>query len=284
MYNHQLDTFIVVADSGSINKAAEALFISPPAVIKQINLLEDSLGVRLFTRTHRGLQLTKAGQSVYEDARYIIAYCRESVERAKKADDTQPSVLRIGTSTMTPGQTIVDMWTQIREEIPDIKFQLVPFENTPENAREILKNMGKNIDIVCGVYDERALKNWQCAAQFVADVPMRCAVSVYDTLAKKDRLTVEDLHGIFSHPVLSEIGAKYGKTAAQIALKWNTQRGVSILPKSVHVERMEQNIDIWDFTLSDEDMQKIAELDLGHSEIVDHDSPEFVKALNGMKV
>ena len=81
MYNHQLDTFIVVADSGSFNKAAEALFISPPAVIKQINLLEDSLGVRLFTRTHRGLQLTKAGQSVYEDARYIIAYCRESVER-----------------------------------------------------------------------------------------------------------------------------------------------------------------------------------------------------------
>lgn len=57
MYNHQLDTFIVVADSGSFNKAAEALFISPPAVIKQINLLEDSLGVRLFTRTHSGISL-----------------------------------------------------------------------------------------------------------------------------------------------------------------------------------------------------------------------------------
>ena len=104
MYNHQLDTFIVVADSGSFNKAAEALFISPPAVIKQINLLEDSLGVSLFTRTHRGLQLTKAGQSVYEDARYIIAYCRESVERAKKADDTQPSVLRIGILFEEPRQ------------------------------------------------------------------------------------------------------------------------------------------------------------------------------------
>ena len=94
----------------------------------------------------------------------------------------------------------------------------------------------------------------------------------------------EGKHGIFTHPVLTEIGAKYGKTAAQIALKWNAQRGVSILPKSVHVERMEQNFDIWDFTLSDEDMHKIAALDLGHSEIVDHNSPEFVKALNGMKV
>ena len=94
----------------------------------------------------------------------------------------------------------------------------------------------------------------------------------------------EGRHGIFTHPVLTEIGAKYGKTAAQIALKWNAQRGVSILPKSVHVERMEQNFDIWDFTLSDEDMQKIAALDLGHSEIVDHSDPAFVKMINSFKI
>ncbi len=94
----------------------------------------------------------------------------------------------------------------------------------------------------------------------------------------------EGRHGIFTHPILTEIGAKYGKTAAQIALKWNAQRGVSILPKSVHVERMEQNFDIWDFTLSDEDMHKIVELDLGHSEIVDHSDPAFVKMINGFKI
>ena len=94
----------------------------------------------------------------------------------------------------------------------------------------------------------------------------------------------EGRHGIFTHPVLTEIGAKYGKTAAQIALKWNAQRGVAILPKSVHVERMEQNFDIWDFTLSDEDMHKIAALDLGHSEIVDHSDPAFVKMINGFKI
>lgn len=59
---------------------------------------------------------------------------------------------------------------------------------------------------------------------------------------------------------------------------------MSIIPKSVHVERMEQNIDIWDFELTDEEMAKIAAKDLGHSEIVDHDDPGFVKALYGMKV
>ncbi|MBP3925669.1 MAG: aldo/keto reductase, partial [Clostridium sp.] len=94
----------------------------------------------------------------------------------------------------------------------------------------------------------------------------------------------EGKHGIFTHPVLSEIGAKYGKTAAQIALKWNAQRGVSIIPKSVHKERMEQNIDIWDFTLSDEDVKKIDALDLGHSEIIDHNEPMVVKYILSAKM
>ena len=87
----------------------------------------------------------------------------------------------------------------------------------------------------------------------------------------------EGKHGIFTDPELTAIGEKYGKTAAQVALRWNAQRGVSIIPKSVHVERMEQNIDIWDFTLTEEEMQTIAEKDLGHSEIVNHDDPAFVK-------
>lgn len=94
----------------------------------------------------------------------------------------------------------------------------------------------------------------------------------------------EGKHGIFTDRDLTEIGNKYGKSAAQVALRWNTQRGVSILPKSVHVERMEQNIDIWNFTLTDEEMAKIAAKDLGHSEIVSHDDPAFVKMLCGMKI
>lgn len=94
----------------------------------------------------------------------------------------------------------------------------------------------------------------------------------------------EGKHGIFTDEALTAIGKKYGKTAAQVALRWNTQRGVSIIPKSVHVERMEQNLDIWDFTLTNEEMAVIAAKDLGHSEIVDHDDPAFVKLLCGMKV
>ena len=94
----------------------------------------------------------------------------------------------------------------------------------------------------------------------------------------------EGNHGIFTHPVLTGIGSKYGKSAAQVALRWNVQRGVVVIPKSVHKDRMEQNLDIWDFTLSDEDMAKIAAMDIGHSEIVDHRDPKFVQMLHQLKV
>ena len=94
----------------------------------------------------------------------------------------------------------------------------------------------------------------------------------------------EGSHGIFTHPVLTKIGEKYGKSAAQVALRWNVQRNVVVIPKSVHKDRIEQNMDIWDFELSADDMAEIAKLDLGHSEIVDHDDPSFVKMLHGMKI
>ena len=94
----------------------------------------------------------------------------------------------------------------------------------------------------------------------------------------------EGNHGIFTHPVLTAIGQKYGKSAAQVALRWNVQRGGVVIPKSVHKERIEQNMNIWDFQLSDEDMAEIAKLDIGHSEIVDHSDPAFVKMLHSLKV
>ena len=94
----------------------------------------------------------------------------------------------------------------------------------------------------------------------------------------------EGNHGIFTHPVLTAIGEKYGKTAAQVALRWNVQRGVVVIPKSIHKNRMEQNMDIWDFTLSEADMAEISKLDIGHSEIVNHFDPRFVKMLHSMKI
>lgn len=89
---------------------------------------------------------------------------------------------------------------------------------------------------------------------------------------------------LFTDPILTAIGKKYNKTAAQVALRWNIQRGVIVIPKSVREERMQQNIDVFDFELSQEDMDQIKTMDIGHSEIVNHFDPEFVKMLHNHKV
>ena len=195
MYNPQLDTFLCVAEAGSFNKAAEKLYISPPAVIKQINLLEENLDLQLFVRTHRGLVLTKAGQSLYQDTKYIIQYCKDSVTRAKNAIQETANVIRIGTSPMTPAQVLVDLWPKLQAYCPNIKFQLIPFDNTPENAREILGNLGQNIDVVAGIFDETMLNLRRCKGLEISREPICCAVSVHHRLAQKNSLTVQDLYG-----------------------------------------------------------------------------------------
>ncbi|MBD5543122.1 MAG: LysR family transcriptional regulator [Lachnospiraceae bacterium] len=195
MYNSQLETFLRVADAGSFNKAAEESYITPTAVIKQINLLEESLDVKLFERTHRGLILTKAGKSLYQDTKYIIQYCKDSVIRAKNAMQEDTNVIRIGTSPMTPAQLLMQLWPKIQVHCPDIKFQIVPFENTPENAREILGNLGRNIDVIGGIFDETMLDLRSCAGLELSREQFCCAVSVHHRLAAKDRLHIEDLYG-----------------------------------------------------------------------------------------
>lgn len=195
MYNPQLDTFLHVADAGSFNKAAEESYITPTAVIKQINILEASLGVKLFERTHRGLILTKAGKSLYQDTKYVIQYCRDSVTRAKNAMQEDTKVIRIGSSPMTPAQLLMQLWPKIQTHCPDMKFQIIPFENTPENAREILGNLGKNIDVVGGIFDETMLELRRCAGLELSREPFCCAVSIHHRLAEKDRLKPEDLYG-----------------------------------------------------------------------------------------
>ena len=93
----------------------------------------------------------------------------------------------------------------------------------------------------------------------------------------------EGRNNFFTNPVLEAIGKKYGKSVAQVALRWLIQRDVIIIPKSVHVERMQQNMDIFDFELTGEDMAAIAALDTKTSLFFDHHAPEVVKMFMGWR-
>ena len=195
MYNPQLDTFICVVETGSFSKAAEELYISAPAVIKQINSLENSLNLQLFERTHRGLIITEAGKSLYQDAKYLIQYSKESLIRAQEAMNHNEEIIRVGISPMTPPEVFVELWPKIQKIYPEMKFKLITFENTPENAREILANMGKNIDVIAGIFDETMLELRGCDGTEISREPFCVAVSIHHRLAKKEKITIDDLAG-----------------------------------------------------------------------------------------
>lgn len=91
----------------------------------------------------------------------------------------------------------------------------------------------------------------------------------------------EGKHNIFQNEVLAEIGQKYGKANGQVILRWLMQRSIVVIPKSVHKNRMEENFDVFDFELSDEDMQTIAKLDKDESQFFDHRDPETIEQIFG---
>ena len=196
MYNPRLSIFLRAAETGSFNRAAEELFLSAPALIKQINALENELAIRLFDRSHQGLKLTKAGESLYRDAKYIIQYSKASVRRAQEAMQEEEHIVRLGASPMTPPNFLLELWPKIHAACPSIKFQLVPFENTPENAQGILRHLGLDIDVVAGLFDDRMLSLYPgCAAFKLSFEPFCCAVSLNSPLVSKERLSLQDLYG-----------------------------------------------------------------------------------------
>lgn len=87
----------------------------------------------------------------------------------------------------------------------------------------------------------------------------------------------EGMHGMFTHPVLKAIAEKHGKTPAQVILRWNVERGIPVLPKSIHEERIRENLDIWDFHLTPDDMDRISKLDLGRPLMLDTRKPSEVR-------
>ncbi len=83
--------------------------------------------------------------------------------------------------------------------------------------------------------------------------------------------------GTFDNPVIAQIAQKYGKTPAQVMLRWHIQRGIIVIPKSTHIERMKENIDVFDFKLTDEDLAAIAALDKNRSSFFSHQDPDMVE-------
>ena len=194
MYNHMLNTFIAVADCGSFTKASERLYISPTAVMKQMNALESHLDLKLIKRTTSGVRLTAAGTLIYQDAKFIIDYSGKSIAGARAAMHLNDTTFCIGTSLLNPAKPFMDLWYRVNQDFSEYKLHLVPFEDNHEGILAEIEQLGKKFDFLIGVCDSR---EWlrRCNFLSLGRYKKMIAVSREHRLSGKKSIVVKDLYG-----------------------------------------------------------------------------------------
>lgn len=194
MFNPQLTVFVRVADLGSFNKAAETLFISPTAVMKQVNALEKHLRLTLFARGRRGVTLTPEGQVIYRYARQMFEQSAKAVQEARAAAEYAATTFCVGTSILNPCKPFMDLWDRLSGQFPGYRLHIVPFEDDHEGILNEIGALGVKFDFLIGACDSR---QWLDRCRFLplGEYHHCVAVPRDHPLAGRKRLTVQDLYG-----------------------------------------------------------------------------------------
>lgn len=194
MYNALLDSFVCVADNGSFNRAAEKMFISSTAVIKQINALESHLSLRLFERTNHGITLTPAGKVIYKHAKALFEFSEKALAEARRATADKEAVFFVGTSILNPCKPFMDLWYQVNSHFPKYRLQIVPFEDDHCDILSEISAIGGKFDFLVAACDSMQWLN-RCKFQQIGTYKHCVAVPREHPLAKKECLVIEDLFG-----------------------------------------------------------------------------------------
>lgn len=148
----------------------------------------------LFKRTNHGLVLTEAGENFFSDCNYIVEFAQRSIEKALEIDRKENQhIIRVGTSPLTPAKFILDLWNQLNSILPNLKIEIIPFVNSPINSHEILKNLGRQIDLVAGIYDDKFKDERGFQTVKLEDKMINFAVSINNPLSNKKNIEINDL-------------------------------------------------------------------------------------------
>ena len=194
MVNDVLHAFIEVIDAGSFSKAAEKLYLSSTALMKQMNGLEAHVGVQLLIRTNHGIRATDAGISFYHDAKFLMQYSEKAMVRAQQAANTNSHMIRIGTSMLNPCTVLLEVWNTISDTYPQFKMKLVPLDDAAASWPSVYRTIGKDFDVMVGAY-ERANGSDAFQALKLGEYRFCVAVSREHPFARKDMLSVTDFYG-----------------------------------------------------------------------------------------
>lgn len=194
MYDPIIKTFITVADCGSFTSAASKLYISPTAVMKQINTLESRLSLTLLHRNSSGVTLTAAGRIIYNAAEDIIERSQNAVRQAKKEEDEYNKTFCVGTSILNPAKPLMDLWYLVNDRFPGYKLHLVPFDDNHNDIVSVVASLGERFDFLVGACDSKMWRA-ECEILKIGECKFTVAVSRTHRLAGKTTVSVSDLGG-----------------------------------------------------------------------------------------
>ncbi len=194
MFNPQLKVLITVADCGSFNRAAETLYLTPTALIKQINGLEDHLKLKLLVRSPRGVKLTPAGEIIYRHAKEIFTISKLAVSEAAAVTARNTYAVRVGTSLLYPGHSFMSLWFSLSDQFENCSLNLVPFDDAHHGLMSVLESLGEKYDFLV-VPCEEELWSDRCSYLQIGTAMQNLLVPKDHPLAARGRINVEDLRG-----------------------------------------------------------------------------------------
>lgn len=193
MFDEYLKTFICAAECGSFSKAAETLFLSPNAVKKRINQLEENLGFSLFDRTIKGITLTPAGKSFYDDSKKLVQSFNNAAEKAKSISENKSDTVRIGIMDTFSDEFMLANWFSKDEEKHRMHSSIFFFGTSNEDL--MFQSIGNDIDICVDIYNEQTAKKFGLNSIKLSESKICCAVPLSHRLAGKTIIHPVDLCG-----------------------------------------------------------------------------------------
>lgn len=189
MYNRSLDIFKAVAETGSFSKAAEKLFLTHTAVIKQVNHLEEHFHTKLLVRSPQGIRLTQAGEYLYRETLRVMEHSRKVAAEIQKDEYKEKRILRLGTSALYPCHHFMHLWSRLRKKNLRFQLEIIAFEDDDHR----FANLNKRYDFIIGAYDGTIGAGYQ----FVPLGAYRFCLAMNSShpLANRKKLTFRNLDG-----------------------------------------------------------------------------------------
>ena len=194
MYDKRLDAVLKTAELGSFSKAARELGYTIPALIKQVNGFENQMGITVFERSNKGIELTVTGRAFIEDARDVVERCNQIVERARRRQAEDDNLVRVGVSLYQSGQPVLKLCQDLYLRGIDLRIHFVPVADTYESYVHVIGHLGDEVDILPSTRLPAAAER-NCNMAILGNPFLCLNVALADELAARESVALEDLAG-----------------------------------------------------------------------------------------